>query len=372
MVTAYSKHTLQQQSEAAFINGVLTKPVLPSCLFNALLYGKILNLPPVTEQEILKFDGIRVLLAEDNALNQEVAANIIKNRGATLTIAGNGQEAVDLVQRQVFDLALIDLHMPVMGGIEATRQIRKLEHGKNLPIVAMTAAVMAEDRESCLAIGMVDFISKPVEPEDIVRVLRTYTRPKIQEYMPVLDLVKGLNRLEGNQALQYRLLRNFVECYHDFSQRLDKVITEKKVDKAIEMIHAVKGVAANLGAIALAESSQCLIEELRHGALLTTRTSFDAILVNTIHSIENYVQTSRIKTTGTVANSLQDTLLLLEPFIIGQEVIADEILFSLQQFADGDSPHSCLLLELQHQIDNFQFTEALATLNLLKTNLLEQ
>jgi len=177
MVTGYNKLTLLQQPEASCISGVLTKPVLPSSLFDALLHGEIRRVHAIEEPNTQRFDGIRVLLVEDNELNQEVAASIIRKRGATLTIAWNGVEAVALVQQQAFDLVLMDLHMPVMGGIEATRQIRELAQGQNLPIVAMTAAVMAEDRERCLAIGMVDFIPKPVEPEDIVRVLRTYTPP---------------------------------------------------------------------------------------------------------------------------------------------------------------------------------------------------
>ena len=386
MVTAYNQQTLLQQPEAACINGVLTKPVIPSELFKAMLHGEISSLPAVEEPHIQRFDNIRVLLVEDNELNQEVAANIIRKRGATLTIASNGVEAVALVQQQAFDLVLMDLHMPVMGGFEATRQIRELAQGKKLPIVAMTAAVMAEDREHCLAIGMVDFIPKPVEPEDIVRVLRTYTQPgaeilppappMVQEGEPVLDLVKGLSRLDGDHALQQRLLLSFVECYHDLTQRLDALLTEGNTSEAIELIHAVKGVASNLGAVALTEASHRLLEELRSGALLDCSVAFDAILAETLRQmqqhIDGYVQPGRIKAVTTASVSLKEALVSLEPFIIGQEIIPDALLVFLQQLAYADLPYSPLVRELQHQIDNFEHPEALATLKLLKTQYPEQ
>jgi len=130
MVTAYNQQTLLQQPEAACINGVLTKPVIPSELFNAMLHGEIRSLPTVEEPHIQRFDNIRVLLVEDNELNQEVAASIIRKRGATLTIASNGVEAVALVQQQTFDLVLMDLHMPVMGVSKPLARFASLRKGK--------------------------------------------------------------------------------------------------------------------------------------------------------------------------------------------------------------------------------------------------
>jgi PAS domain S-box-containing protein len=385
MVTAYNKQTLLQQPGATCINGVLTKPVIPSRLFNALLHGKICSLPAMEEPHPQRFDNVRVLLVEDNELNQEVAASIIRKRGATLTIAWNGEEAVELVRRQAFDLVLMDLHMPVMGGIEAARQIRELAHGKNLPIVAMTAAVMAEDRERCLAIGMVDFIPKPVEPEDIVRVLRTYTQlgtevpaaalPVVQRIEPVFDWVKGLDRLDGDKALQQRLLLSFIECYHDLSQHLDGLLAANNISAAIELIHAVKGVAANLSAVALTEASRQLLEELRTHAPLASRAAFEAVLLETLEQMRQYIgdyqKPSRITAGGTSSLLLKSILLALEPYIIGQEIIPDLLLDSLRQFVDADLPYSPLLRELQRQINNFEHPEALATLNLLKAQHLE-
>jgi PAS domain S-box-containing protein len=379
MVTAYNKQMLLQQPEAAYINGVLTKPVIPSCLFDALLHGEIRGIPAVVEPQAQRFDGIRVLLVEDNELNQEVAANIIRKRGASLTIAWHGGEAVDLVQRQMFDLVLMDLHMPVMGGIEATRRIRELKQGKNLPIVAMTAAVMAEDRELCRAIGMVDFIPKPVEPEDIVRVLRTYTQapadippvamPMAQDSLPVLDLVKGLRRLDGDQALQQRLLLGFIQGYQDLIPRLEALLSAGLGGEAIELIHAMKGVAANLGAIALSEACSGLLDELRSAEPQSSRVAFDAILLETLLQMQQQVDDDRpsdrmiAETEAPV--SLQAALQMLDPFISGQEVAPDSLLQVLRQLAEADLPDSSVLRKLQVHMENFEHPEALATLNLL-------
>ena len=387
MVTAYNRQTLLQQPEAASISGVLTKPVIPSCLLDALLHGETRALPDVEEESnIHRFDGIRVLLVEDNVLNQEVAASIIRKRGATLTVAWDGAEAIALIQQQTFDLVLMDLHMPVMGGIEATRQIRELAQGKNLPIVAMTAAVMAEDREDCMAIGMVDFIPKPVEPEEIVRVLLTYTQSgakilpttmvRFQEGEPVLDLVKGLGRLDGDHALQQRLLLGFIDCYQDLTQRLDALLKLGITSEAIQLIHSIKGVASNLGAAALAKASGRLLDELRSDAPLTSRASFDFILVETLkqmqQQVSSYVQAVPIKAETGKSISLKETLLPLEPFIISQEVIPDASLILLRQLANANLPYSSLVRKLGHQIDNFEHQAALATLNLLKTKYLAE
>jgi len=380
MITAYNKPALLQQPEAACIAGVLTKPIIPSLLFDALLYGKINRVHAVAEPNIQRFDGVRVLLVEDNELNQEVAASIIRKRGATLTIASHGSEAVELVQQQTFDLVLMDLHMPVMGGIEATRRIRELPQGKDLPIVAMTAAVMAEDREHCSAIGMVDFIPKPVEPEDIVRVLSTYTQsgteiqpatlPVVQTGMPVLDLVQGLRRLDGDHGLQQRLLLSFIESYHDLIPRLNALVTNQSVDQAIDLIHSLKGIAANLSAIALTDASNRLLSELRAAAPLISRAAFEATLLKTLEQMQQYLsehgQPGRLKAAANASITLEEVLLALEPFVAGQEIIPDVLRASVQQLADADQPYSLLVQELLRHLDDFEHPAALANLSLLK------
>ncbi len=124
--------------------------------------------------------GVRVLLVEDNVLNRLMAAEFLKRRGVFLTLAGDGGEAVERVKGETFDAVLMDLHMPVMDGFEAARLIRELPQGESLPIIAMTAAVLQKDRDRCAAVGMSDFIAKPIDPEDMIRVLSRWVKPDRQ------------------------------------------------------------------------------------------------------------------------------------------------------------------------------------------------
>jgi HPt (histidine-containing phosphotransfer) domain-containing protein len=149
----------------------------------------------------------------------------------------------------------------------------------------------------------------------------------------------------------------------------------KKINEAIELIHAFKGVTSNLSAVALTKVSSHLLEELRTDVPLTSRAAFETILVETLRQIQqhscNYRQPDRIKAKIITSISLKAALLPIEPFIIGQEIIPDELMDVLRQFADANLPDYFLLQELLRQIDNFEHTEALATLNLMKDKHLE-
>ena len=180
--------------------------------------------------------------------------------------------------------------------------------------------------------------------------------------------------MDGDHALQKRLLLGFIECYQDLTQRLDALLKLGITSEAIELIHAVKGVASNLSAIALTEASRRLLDELRSDAPLISRAGFDVILVETLKQMQqhvsDYVQPARIKAEARNPISLKETLLSLEPFIIGQEIIPDALLVLLQQLTDINLPYFLLVRELEHQIVNFEHQAALATFNLLKTKYL--
>ncbi|WP_426115803.1 response regulator [Massilia sp. PWRC2] len=390
MVTAHNKPSLQQQPEAALIAGVLTKPISPSLLFEALLQA-----PPqggrAAGSGAQEFVGMRVLLVEDNELNQEVAASIIIKRGAILTIAADGAEALELVRHQAFDLVLMDLHMPVMNGLEAARQILLLPHGKQLRIVAMTAAVMVEDRERCQAIGMVDFICKPVEPDDIVRVMRSSgrsrsavtperravitgaaaARPPVQT--PLLDLVQGLRRLDGDQLLQQRLLRGFIDSYQGLMVQLERMFAAGERASVEDLVHAVKGVAANLGAAALAEVSSHLLDQLAAAAPLASLTAFSVTLNATLAQMHSELAGRPAPLFAPLAAaatpsppSLATLLDLLAPFVKGQELIPDALMDTLDYVSRMDLPEATLLKDLHYCCDNFAHVQALAIFQTLR------
>lgn len=125
----------------------------------------------------LRLDGASILVVEDNAFNQQVAKEFLCRRGAQVVLASHGGEAIDWVRHQHFDAVLMDLHMPEMDGFEATRQIRALPAGREIPVIAMTAAVMAEDRQRCAELGMNDFVAKPIEPDELLRSLTRWIAP---------------------------------------------------------------------------------------------------------------------------------------------------------------------------------------------------
>jgi len=318
MVTAYGREELMQKSEAEGLDGFLIKPVNPSMLFDMIMqtFGKDKDLQPTVsyrkdqETEALKaIDGAHILLVEDNEINQQVAQEILAGAGFKVSIANNGLEAVNLVKESVYDAVLMDVQMPVMDGYEATRQIRKWElglrneNGKNsdlkseiqnpkskiqgVPIIAMTAHAMTGDHEKSLEAGMVDHVTKPIDPEHLFAILLRWIQPRkvtasassqeagINEKqsataaadpalvsgfntptdkeafpmsLPGFDLDEGLKRLQGNQELYKKLLLNFGGSYSNATHDIRQALDSADYENAHQLVHSLKGVAANLAA----------------------------------------------------------------------------------------------------------------------------
>jgi signal transduction histidine kinase/CheY-like chemotaxis protein len=182
MVTAYGREEVLKQAEETGIESVLVKPVTSSTLFDTTL--AILQTsdtsPNITPSAVFldvnPMRGARVLLVEDNEINQEVALGQLEDAEVEVDVAENGEMAVRMVQANAYDLVLMDMQMPVMDGIEATRVIRSDPRFDSLPIIAMTANAMAADRDKCLEAGMNDHIPKPIDAQELFRVLSHWTR----------------------------------------------------------------------------------------------------------------------------------------------------------------------------------------------------
>jgi two-component system, sensor histidine kinase and response regulator len=181
MVTAYGREDVLKQAEDNGLENVLVKPVTSSTLFDTVI--DVLRAPSeATDQievapsfEIARTRGTRVLLVEDNDINQEVAIGLLEDAAIQVDLAENGEIAVRMAQENDYDAVLMDMQMPVMDGIEATRAIRSDPRFQNLPIIAMTANAMATDREQCLKAGMNDHIGKPIDPDQLFSVLLRWT-----------------------------------------------------------------------------------------------------------------------------------------------------------------------------------------------------
>ncbi len=257
---------------------------------------------PRTDSSTVDLSSVRVLLVEDNKINRQVASELMKARKITVLEAVDGAEAVAVVQQERIDLILMDLHMPVMDGFEATRRIRALPQGRTLPIIAMTAAVMQDDRERCTAAGMNDFVAKPVAPDELFAALKrclktdmsgpdlwspsTGPAHELPENLPGFDLTAALSRVNANQALLRSLLLEFSKENRDTADQLDALLADGAREDATRLVHTVKGVAGSLGAVALANSAVDLEQELLRNETPTCLAAFKATLSETIQTIK--------------------------------------------------------------------------------------
>ncbi|PHV11762.1 response regulator [Chitinimonas sp. BJB300] len=266
LVTAFGREEVRHRAEQAAIDGFLLKPVNRSSLFDTLitLFGSKeaeVAVPASTPAKVQGLDGIRILLVEDNEVNQQIAAELLQGIGLSIEVAGNGQEALDKLHRQgpdYYAMVFMDLQMPVMDGHEATLAIRADRRFDALPIVAMTAHAMVEERERCLREGMQDHISKPIEPDTLYACAHRWvnkqtiapTQPPAQVGLPQLaglDSQDGLRRVAGNMKLYRKLLGQYSERFLHSAARIHDLLDTDR-EAAEREAHSIKGVSANLGA----------------------------------------------------------------------------------------------------------------------------
>ncbi len=282
MVTNYGREEVRAQAERVGVDGFLIKPVTPSLLYDAVVraFSSEVEGGPTRRLEHASpsFGGARVLLVEDNEINQQVALELLQSMELDITVAEDGQQALERLQEGSFELVLMDIQMPVMDGYQATRRIREQERWATLPIIAMTAHAMSGDRERCLAAGMNDHLTKPIDPQALARTLAGYlavvsqttveTPPEEAELPPLngFDTVAGLARVNGNRRLYSKLLRRFRDDFRESGEKLQAALEAEDLEEARALTHAVKGVAGNLGADALFFACQQLEEALSAGA----------------------------------------------------------------------------------------------------------
>ena len=274
VVSAYQRSELPENSVEC-INCFLSKPVTASSIFNAIAEatGKAPSYTRAEQQfTIPSFQGYSILLAEDNALNQEVAWQMLEKTGAALSLAANGAEAVEMVEAGSFDLVLMDLQMPVMDGFEATRKI--LERFPDLPVIALSAAVMEEDRNKSRQAGMRDHLSKPIESTSLYRTLARWLQAgdsvKVQKMEPEqdssllprslegFDLDQGLKAADKDHRFYHRMLHRFREQLNGEFARIDEELKKGKSGDGPRLVHTLKGLAGTVGAVHLAEAARAI------------------------------------------------------------------------------------------------------------------
>jgi two-component system sensor histidine kinase/response regulator len=268
LVTAFGREEVRDEAERLQLDGFLLKPVTRSMIVDTLVNvfaeeGEQAGKPVVQEQDT-RLRGARILLTEDNEINQQIAIELLENAGAAITVANNGREAVDILSRSTgapFDVVLMDLQMPEMDGYQATAKIRSDSRFTSLPIVAMTAHATVEERQRCLAAGMNDHIAKPIDPIGLLETVGRY-----YQVVRVLDRKAGLSRVGGNQALYQKLLRQFVEQQAPAVEQIRGALDKKDVALAERLAHTLKGVAGNIGATHVQSAAGALEKAIRDGA----------------------------------------------------------------------------------------------------------
>ena len=229
----------------------------------------------------LRLDGLRVLIVEDNAINRQSMLELLQAAGVTVELAGNGGEAVHylVAERRSYDAVLMDLQLPTMDGLQATRSIRANPRCTMLPIIAMTAHTLPEERDCCLAAGMNDYLAKPFGFAQLLHVLARWTGksvtpdsdgPAVESVpltLPGLDLEAALQRLGGDRRLLSELLAHVVEEYNDAAPAVRVALSQGEPVTALRLAHTVKGVAGNVGATSLQDAAAAVEQILREGAL---------------------------------------------------------------------------------------------------------
>ncbi|WP_374536682.1 response regulator [Chitinimonas taiwanensis] len=322
LVTAFGREEVRHRAEQAAIDGFLLKPVNRSSLVDTLvtLVGSKENDMPLPQapQAEAALSGARVLIVEDNEVNQQIAAELLQGIGLSVEVAENGRQALERLQAlpaDHFALVFMDLQMPVMDGHEATLAIRADARFAALPIVAMTAHAMVEERERCLREGMQDHVSKPIEPEALYACARRWigkqngpaAAPDPSNGLPQLaglDAQDGLRRVAGNLGLYRKLLGQFSSRFVDSATQIrERLLSDRPA--AEREAHSLKGVAANLGATELQAQADALEARIAAGAEPSALDEALRQLEQTLHALCNGLN-AQLATPAAAAPSLSE------------------------------------------------------------------
>ncbi len=407
--------TQAASAKEAGADAFLIKPVNMSVLFDSImeLFGKAV----IKKADVLKKDvwadealklmkGVRILLAEDNEINQLVASELIEGQGGIVTLAANGQEAVELAADREIDVVLMDLQMPVLDGYEATRKIREREAEKRnagpetlpwdsrsgIPIIALTAHALTGEREKCLAAGMNDYITKPIQSTKLFEVLTRWISPSnrpatimpqagpgsaagdaLPAALPGINIENGLSLLRGNRVLYNKLLHLFHADHAETPARIRAALAGDDMEQIRKIAHTIKGISGNIGAMdlytAASELETSIIQKKQENivALLADFQQSFEIVIRSIGTLKQAETPNPANPSTPDQETLEDLtkisplLVKLAGLLITGDADAVDCMQSIQTQAQG-SPFQKQLEQLHELIEAFEYTEALATL----------
>ncbi len=411
MVTAYGREEVKNGAEEIGIEGFLVKPVSKSVLFNTImdLFGKERSYKPKSQvtqahesEDVKKIAGAKILLVEDNEINQQVAKEILEMAGLVVEIAENGKEAVENIAKSNYELVLMDIQMPVMDGYEATKEIRKNKAFAGLPIIAMTANVMAGDIEKAISSGMDGHVSKPIKPSQLFEALIKWIKPREQKIagaikteqpvvqpdekdempeMPHIDTETGIARVGGNRKLYKNLLVKFYNDYQSSATEIKALLDSGKRSDAERYAHTVKGIAGNIGADELQACAGSIEKSIRDNVndnFINDMELFENHLKNVFESIAKIAPAGQDNAIGNKdavdadTKTLIDLMLKLEPVVATRKPKnCKPILEEISEFAWPDTVINNVK-ELDSRIRQYKFKDAAVLIELIIRKLNEE
>lgn len=397
MVTSYNLMDLAEKVQQLGIKKCLDKPLTQSRLFDAIVdcfssreakllsYGEDLLVP----NEFSQLQGVKVLVVDDNKINRQIAQEMLESIGLLVTVAGDGRQALEILNKKTLDIVLMDIQMPNMDGYEASRQLRTTPGFKALPIIAMTANAMTGDKEKSLAAGMNDHVTKPINPQELFTTLCKWVKrsPKLEVLeetkksdsrgmiaIPGIDTAAGLARVVGNKQLYQKLLQQFLQDNICLAEKIRTALKGGDVCRAIQLAHMIKGISANLGAVELSVASANLEKILmgeERAELKAILDKFEAELVIILKGIAALTLSRQTVSAEQAAIDLEDVRRLLRE-------LANTLESDLTQVVDyvlkleaylSNTPVGEELQNFKKHLDQFDTDSALLSLKTIAASL---
>jgi two-component system sensor histidine kinase/response regulator len=407
LVTAHGREDVLKELDQAGIALMLTKPVSPSQLFDTAMHA-LGGMPSSSGMsrgaqtigvalDMSAVRGARVLLVDDNDLNQQVGAELLRGAGLVVDVAENGQIALDMLSQGSYDIVLMDMQMPVMDGLTATRRLRENAAWSTLPVLAMTANAMSGDRDQCLEAGMNGHLAKPIDPDELFASLLQWIAPRgarpanadpqvvpgvatsaPTDNQPLLDALRpiqglnaasGLKRVLGKRSAYEGMLRKFIAGQATAVQKTRAALSAGQRSDALRAMHTLKGTAGTIGATPLAELAQAVEHALGHGATEDEVTQLLKPVDHALHALVEALQRSLPPEEDTSASSsgepIDDAVALA---LVGrlEALLADDDSDAIELFKESSASLKAVLggahAEMKRALDGYDFVEALAVL----------
>ena len=389
-------------------NSCVAKPLQISSLLSAmqeaveekLTYQKT----PKTEKNKIFFKEAKILLVEDNEMNQELAVSLLNSVGLTTMVAANGQIALDLLKKNAFDLVLMDIQMPVMNGLDATKAIRSRddEYFKKVPIIAMSARAFQKDKDDCINAGMNSYIAKPIDPmllyNELTKFLQVVDKMPMaakandSEVVPAsadnsivalfqkvrnFDAAAGLYHANDNKNLYFKIIQGFVRDYDNETHKLKKFFEGADFEEATRIVHTIKGLCGTIGAyhvqtLGVMLENSLLKKEQNYSEFHAFENALDDLIADLKIVMQNIALEQSNATVvikhidPEASNKLSQAIAELKPAVESCSLTScKRILETLEKIMFTPEQEK-ILQKLHNQIDDYDFTEAEASLKSLE------